>query len=400
MNEDLFSAIESLIGTGNIKSECDPPVFVPPSEELLVEIIRLTAAAHTGVVSMGKGTFPGPRVPRDAVQLSLTGLTDVKEVNTEDFLAVVQAGAVVDDVCEAVEKQSLFIPMDISSGDESTIGGAYMTGAVGFSALKYGRFENSVIGIRCVTGEGEIVTGGGRTAKNVTGYDLPRFFSGTLGLYGIATELIIKVLPLPESRVVVSARFSDGAKAVSAIMSLIDSHYDMSMLELIACDGLGGEITVGVGLDGMEKIVSGNSEKVKRAMLKSSAVDVSVGEKSRFIPLRQNAAKMLSGDGIITLDVPFSSSSVILEKLRTHFPAIPVIAHPALGRLHVFSTDENLIARLSALSRGIGGKRPVVWNRLKDGSLSDQFTDNEIEIARSLKRQLDPGNVLNPQWRL
>ena len=400
MTDTFISAYEDLIGSENVDTTVDPPVLLPPDEHLLSEIVRCAASEKHKIAVAGNGTFLTPRTDHNTIMVSTSALSSVKEVNPEDLIVRAQAGAIIDDVEREANDYNLLVPLDITSGDKATVGGAYMSGAVGLSVPGYGLFRESVIGVRCITAEGDRITGGGRTTKNVTGYDITRFLAGTMGLYAIAYELIIKARPVSETQLVVLARFHSGSNPFRVLMETVSPVKSLTMYELIAPDGLGEEMLVGVGIEGMESIVQKDVALLQDKMNTCGAETVCVKDRKTFIGLRRKSGRMIVDSGFYTVSVPPSSSVVLMEKIYTLFPEMPVVAHPAIGRFHLVCHEAEEMRSIRETVLAVGGKHPIRWGQVAQDGISGLFTKAELMIARSLKRELDPLNLLNPQLKL
>jgi len=396
MKDTFFQKCEKIIGSQNLDLTTDPPSLCPSSENTLCEIVRSIHSEKFKIRITGKGTYPVPDSDNNVISLSTRALSIIKEVNIDDFLITAQAGAIVDDVANVAEKFGLYMPLDITSGDISTIGGAFMTGAIGPSATGYGTFGKSVIGIRCITAHGDVVTFGGRTAKNVTGYDVTRFLAGTMGLYALAVELIIKVNPFPEYRLMAVGRFPPESKPFNAVKTIISGLKNVKRFELIANEGLGGEISIGVGSEGIKSIVKRNINFSQEIMNHAGAETISMEDYKKFMLKRRKLAGHLIGPGFYTISVPPASSGVFLKRIKAVSPEIPVIAHPQIGRFHLVCRDVDQINKLKKSALAIGGKHPVGWEYIKRKGIAGLFTKPELGIARSLKREMDPLEKFNP----
>src|SRR5436309_6571920 len=146
----------------------------------------------------------------------------IKEINSEDFVAVTQAGVITKKLQDSVEKIGLFYPPDPASRADCTLGGNIATNAGGPRCLKYGVTRDYVLGLEVVLADGSVVRLGGRSHKNKTGFDLGRLFVGSEGLLGIVTEATLKLLPLPPFRACLGVGFGsmkDAARAIRAIFS-------------------------------------------------------------------------------------------------------------------------------------------------------------------------------------
>ncbi len=396
MKDSIFLKCEHIIGPEHIDITEDPPVLYPSRESDIGKIIRFIHSENHSIQIEGGGTYPVPRCSSCAVKLSTKALAKIPEINSSDYLMISQAGVIVDDAADEAEKEGLYMPLDITSGDMATIGGAYMTGAVGPCMTGYGAFSNSVTGVRCINSRGEVVSFGGRTAKNVTGYDLTHFLSGTMGLYALAVELIIKVYPLPESRMMAEAFFPPQSNPFKAVNAVISGSHNVKKFEFIADKGLGGEITIAVGFEGMASPVSKYLHYASDMMNDAGAEKVRLSDYNKFKAKRRKAAHQIAGPGMYTFSIPPSSSGVFLEKIKAVSPEIPVIAHPLIGRFHLLCSDRKRIETLSESSLAVGGKIPAVWDFIVKKGITGLFTKPELTVARALKLEMDPSGILNP----
>jgi FAD/FMN-containing dehydrogenase len=101
--------------------------------------------------------------------------------------------------------------------------------------------------------------------------------------------------------------------------------------------------------------------------------------------------------GLFTVTLPPAASARFLEQLAVTSPEYPVAAHTLLGRFHIAVPSGSKIDAIARLSLALGGKAPFPWGF--EGGLPELFSDGELAIARSLKRELDPRNILNPHLR-
>ncbi|MCD6308204.1 MAG: FAD-binding oxidoreductase, partial [Candidatus Latescibacteria bacterium] len=255
MSDRLSAGFEMILGGENMRADADPPILLPPNEYLLSETIRRAYAdcVHVSVLGGETAHVPGPAA--DGVVVSTSAIRARIEPSPEDFVVKVGSGVTPEAAETAVEKAGLVFPLDMGSSSSATVGGAFMTNARSAVERGYGAFRDTVIGVRCISAGGAVITGGGRTAKNVTGYDLPRFFAGTMGLFGIAFELTIKAQPQPESRRAVVARFPGGASAAAAVSDLLAIRGMPSFFDVRAPEGLGGVVTISLGFDGLAGVV-------------------------------------------------------------------------------------------------------------------------------------------------
>jgi glycolate oxidase len=166
------------------------------------------------------------------VVLSTERMNRIKEIDAGDLIAVVEPGVVTGKLQEAVEAERMFYPPDPASLEFCSVGGNAATNAGGPRAFKYGVTREYVLGLEVALMGGEVLRCGRRTAKGVTSYDLVAGFVGTEGTFGVITELIVKLLPLPMAAATVLGVFADVATAGAAISGLLRDGLRPRVLEL------------------------------------------------------------------------------------------------------------------------------------------------------------------------
>src|SRR5512147_379955 len=181
----------------------------PKTADEVSQILVLANRERFPVVPRGAGTgMSGGSVPIEGgLVLSLERMNRILEIDEEDFIAVVEPGVVTGELQKAVEERGLFYPPDPASRKFCTLGGNVAECAGGLRAVKYGVTRDYVLGLEVVLPTGEIVTTGARTVKSVAGYDLTRLIVGSEGTLGIATRIVLKLLPLPQTVRTLSAFF-------------------------------------------------------------------------------------------------------------------------------------------------------------------------------------------------
>src|SRR5678815_189291 len=194
-------------------------VVLPTSTKGVSALLKFASKNKIPVTARGAGFgYVGGCVPsRGGIVLSLERMNRIKEINPDDFVAVVEPGVITAKLQTEVEKLGRFYPPDPASRADSTIGGNIATNAGGPRCLKYGVTREYVLGLQEVLADGTIVRVGSRTHKNKTGFDLTKFFVGSEGLLGVVTEATLKLLPLPPYRSALAIGFSAMREATDAI---------------------------------------------------------------------------------------------------------------------------------------------------------------------------------------
>src|SRR5665648_387265 len=168
-------------------------VVFPKTTEEVSSVLKIATQWRVPVTTRGGGTnLVGGTVPQEGtIVLSTQLFNQIIEVDDENFLAVVEPGLITRDLHRAVEAKGLFYPPDPASLNMSTIGGNVAENAGGPRGFKYGVTRDYLLGLTVVLMDGRIIKAGGRTIKNVSGYDLTRFFAGSEGkLVPTTLELI------------------------------------------------------------------------------------------------------------------------------------------------------------------------------------------------------------------
>src|SRR5205085_10083045 len=131
-------------------------------------------------------------------ELSTTKLDRLVSYEPAEMIAVVEAGMRVGDLSETLARAGQEWAVDAPA--QATVGGVIASGTSSPRRLRVGHVRDTVLEVQLITGAGRIVRGGGRTVKNVTGYDLPRLMSGSLGTLGVIVQVALKLRPLPAAR--------------------------------------------------------------------------------------------------------------------------------------------------------------------------------------------------------
>ena len=218
INKLLINQLQQLVGAANITtSTVDrlthcfdatqrrflPEVVIHPgTTEEVSRIVQLANEARIPILARGAGSgFSGGSLPiHGGIVLVMTRMNRILEIDADNLVAVVEPGVITADLQRAVERIGLFYPPDPASKDFSTLGGNVAECAGGPRCVKYGVTRDYVLGLTVVTPTGDIIHTGGRTMKNVVGYDLTRLIVGAEGTLGVVTQIILRLLPKPEAR--------------------------------------------------------------------------------------------------------------------------------------------------------------------------------------------------------
>src|SRR6266513_2188841 len=198
------------------------------------KLLQFASQEKIPVTARGGGFgYVGGCVPaRGGIVLSLVRMNRIKEISFGDAVAIVEPGVFTADLKAAVRAQKLFYPPDPASMKDCTIGGNVATNAGGPRCLKYGVTRTYVIGLEVVLANGDFMRTGGLVHKNNTGFDLIGLFVGSEGMLGVATEITLKLLPLPPARATLSASFDTMSDAAATVQQIFAAGFLPSSLEI------------------------------------------------------------------------------------------------------------------------------------------------------------------------
>lgn len=168
--------------------------------DAVTEVLSVCREHRAPLVPVGGGTLMdvGGPAPPDAVAIELRRLNRMIDHDDANLTVTVEAGMTIETLQSALRGRGQFVAFDTHDPAGATVGGLISTNLNGYRRVGYRSIRDLVIGMRVVTGKGEMVKAGGKVVKNVAGYDMCKLFTGSLGTLGIITEITARVEPIPE----------------------------------------------------------------------------------------------------------------------------------------------------------------------------------------------------------
>lgn len=417
--------------------QCLPDVVVhPASADEISRIVRLANRERIAIVPRGAGSgFTGGSLPvQGGIALVLTRMNRIIEIDPDNLIAVVEPGVVTARLQREVERLGLFYPPDPASKEFSTLGGNVAECAGGPRCVKYGVTRDYVLGLEVVVPSGDIIHTGGRTMKNVAGYDLTRLFVGSEGTLGIVTRIILRLLPKPEARTTMLAAFGsiDGAaRAVSAIIrgriipatlefmdaAAIDCVRRATVLDLPqACQAV-----LIIEVDGDREVLDRQGDRILSIIrpldLLEARIAATAEESEAIWQVRRSVSPSLRSlnphkfnEDIV---VPRSRVPEMIRALEamTKRYGVPIVnfGHAGDGNIHVnvmvdlnqagmAATVEQVLDEIFRTTVALGGS---VSGEHGIGTAKAAFLGLEVDpptlaVMRAIKQALDPNNIMNP----
>ncbi|HVE54695.1 MAG TPA: FAD-linked oxidase C-terminal domain-containing protein [Ramlibacter sp.] len=410
-------------------------VALPESEGQVQAVLKACHALGVPVVARGAGTgLSGGAMPHaSGVTLSLAKFNAIRKVDPVSRTAVVQCGVRNLAISEAAASYGLYYAPDPSSQIACTIGGNVAENSGGVHCLKYGLTVHNVLKVRGFTAEGEPVEFGS-DALDTPGYDLLAVLVGSEGMLAIATEVTVKLVPRPQLARCIMASFDDVRKAGDAVAAVIaagiipaglemmdkpmtaavedfvHAGYDLTAEAILLCESDGTP-------DEVEEEIGRMSEVLRGAGATALSVSRDEAERLRFWSGRKNA---FPASGRISPDYMCMDSTIPRKRLADILLAIQEmekkyglrcanVFHAGDGNLHpliLFDANDpdqlrrcelfgaDILETSVAMGGTVTGEHGVGVEKLN--SMCVQFSAEEMEQMRGVKRAFDPRELLNP----
>jgi glycolate oxidase FAD binding subunit len=168
----------------------------PLHPSTIPELVEAVRSARR-VVTVGAETKPRlSAVPPEFVRVSTTQLRGIVEYEPSEFTFTALAGTPLREIVAALAERGQYLPFDpVFAAAGGTLGGAVASGLSGPGRFRFGGLRDFILGVRFVDGDGRLLRMGGKVVKNAAGFDLPKFFVGSLGRFGALAEITFKVFP-------------------------------------------------------------------------------------------------------------------------------------------------------------------------------------------------------------
>lgn len=411
-------------------------IVQPKTKEDVAKVIQLANEHQFPVYPRGSATsLSGGSLPvHGGVILDMSKFTKKLTIDEENLLAIATPSVITSEIHERAEAVGLFYPPDPSSSHVSTIGGNVLENSSGPKGLKYGTTKEYVIGLEVVTPTGEIIRTGGKTVKNVTGYDLTRLIVGSEGTLGVVTEVILRLIPKPQARKTLLASFDKLVDSGRAITNMLTAGILPSALELMdqACiqavenyepSGLPQDVEalIIIEVDGHEAAIADEIKTCEAICKKHGAREVVLAENEAERNKIWKARRMVSpaitqmGPTKISEDatVPRSQIPAMMERLaeirEKYNLNLVVFGHAGDGNLHPnIITDkrneeemkrvEEAVSEIFKAAIELGG---TLSGEHGIGTLKAPYMEMELgeaglSMMKKIKEAWDPNNILNP----
>ncbi len=409
-------------------------ILFPKTNDEISKILKLCNKHKTPIVPFGTGSsLEGSVVGiKNGLTLSLEKMDKIISVNAEDFDCRVQAFVTREQLNENLKDKGVFFPID--PGANASLGGMTSTSASGTMAVKYGTMKSVVSGLTVVLASGEIIKTGTRVKKSSAGYNLTNLFIGSEGTLGIISEVHLRLSPIPESIMSAVCQFSSLELAVLTAQEIIQYGIPIARIEMLNKD----QVDISINYSGLENLEikptlffefhgSENSNKENISMVESLSQN-NKGSQFKWAKTTEERNKLWKArhevyysvkaqkdnSRVYTTDVCVPISRLVEcikfteDEIKKYGLKAPMVGHVGDGNFHVGlvydpsnkndyklirNFSNKLIEKALELEGTITGEHGIGIH--KKEYLIKQHKDN-IPIMKSIKKTLDPNNILNP----
>jgi glycolate oxidase len=412
-------------------------VVRPLTTEQVSAVMKVAYKHEIPVTPRGAASCrTGGCVPlKGGISLSLERMTKVIELDEKNMMITVEAGVRTGDIYNLCAQKGLFYPPDPASFKFSTIGGNIAEDAGGMRAVKYGVTHNFAMGLEVVLADGTVINTGGKSIKNVTGYNLTQLMVGSEGTLGIVTKAILRLLPMPKYRNTLQLMFPTLDAACATIHKMLQSGVvpasaelmDKTCLEAIARHRKiempsDVEACIVTEVDGAEEYeIKKQAEQIENIAKEFQVIELRVAkspqEAEELWAIRRvlsPAVGALAADRVSEdISVPRNEFPEIVRRIKKivdkYNLRFAVYGHAGDGNLHpsilcdmsdpkqavvVHKAVDEMFAATLALGGTLSGEHGI--GITKQAYIQDALGEAGVNVLKAIKQALDPKGILNP----
>ena len=414
-------------------------VVFPRSTEEVSAIMKLChennqeVVVHGGVTNLVGGT----QTQEKQLVISLEKMNSIEEIDEKSRTITVQAGVILENAIDAANDNNLFLPLSFGAKGSAQVGGVVSTNAGGLRVFRYGMTRQMVLGLEAVLADGTIISSLKKIIKDNSGYDLKQLFIGAEGTLGIITRVVFRLQEKPQSRssaivgldnyenVIALLKFME--KGLAGTLSGFELMWQRTYIAMTSApdfsapipnnfpyyvfiESLGGDTTS--DFNRLEDLIA---EAFEKELIGDGVLAQSDRELQGIWKIREDVSVLADLAQFdqhfdISLPIPVIGKEIDaaveqLEQLDFVEKIFP-FGHVADGNIHfIIGKKENspeIIDAINAIIYGclernkgsVSAEHGIGLDKKK--YLSTSRTENEINLMRTLKRALDPKNILNP----
>jgi FAD/FMN-containing dehydrogenase len=422
-----------------------PLLLKPQTAAEVSAVLAICNETRTAIVPQGGNTgLVGGQIPLNGeVLLSLARMNKIRDVDAANASLVAEAGVILADAHRAAGEIGKFFPLSLASEGSCTIGGNLSTNAGGVDVLRYGSARNLVLGLEVVLPDGRVLDLLRSLHKDNTGYDLKQLFIGAEGTLGVITAATLKLYPAPASHETAFVAVRDPQAAVELLDRMRTATGGLvSAFELISRIAL--ELVLAHILDTRDPLAAPSpwyvlteatsagkvslrdafqdtvADAIEAGIASDAAIAANETQRHDLWRLRENISEAQKREGasikhdisVPVKDIPafLAQGSALVAKMVPGVRPVP-FGHLGDGNIHFNFTvpkggdGDAFLAHWNTVSHAVhdlvnsfGGSISAEHGVgvMKRDDIVRYKSATEIDLMRTLKRTLDPNNILNP----
>ena len=409
-------------------------VVLPETAEEVIDTVRVCARYEVPFVARGSGTsLSGGSLPvEDGLVIALNRLNRILSLDPKRRIAVVEPGVVNLKVSEAAAPHGLYYAPDPSSQSICTIGGNVAFNSGGLHCLRYGMTSNHVLGVRAVLPDGELVELGSESLESVDP-DLVGLYVGNEGLFGVALEITLRLLPRPEQYFTLLAAYDSLQGAGDAVSAVVSSGLlpgAMEIMDRLAIEAAEASVNAGypecaalliVELEGESVEVEAQAEELRSVIESTSPTMTRVtsddaeraqlwkGRKGAFSAVGRLSPDYIVQDGVVPRSRLGEALAEVERLGKERGIRVANVFHAGDGNLHPLilydgrregelERAEELAGEILRLCVRLGGSITGEHGvgMEKRNYLPEMFTAADIGVMKRLRCEIDPAELSNP----
>ena len=420
-------------------------VVFPMNTKILKEITKFCFENNIKIVPQGGNTsLTGASVPtyqNQEIIINFSKMNKILEIDKSNLTVSVEAGLILDNLKEALDREDLYFPINLSSSGSCMIGGNIATNAGGINALKYGTMKDNIIGVEMITGKGTLLSSLSKMKKNNTGYDLKSIVSGSEGTLGMISKALLKIYPKPKDSFTFFVAYENLNLCIESFKQIRNIYYDkLESAELIpnysfeVClkNNFINEhffkakhpwyviyrLNLYENKHNFQNIFEKNFHVLDK-FIQDILIPTSIEQENKIWKFRDDLVEAYKMEGkVVTNDIsiPLDKIEIFFKTATSHLSKIPLeiklhpFGHLGDNNIHfnmVIPNIEDLNSYqkirdeiylyINNLVQSYGGSFSAEHGigQIKKDSLLKYKTSTEIEIMKNIKKIFDPKNILN-----
>jgi glycolate dehydrogenase FAD-binding subunit len=389
-------------------------VFTPDNDGQLVELIQSGLANGSRFSIQGHNTKAGFGYEQETeAGISTTCLNGILDYEPAELVMRAKAGTPLADIEDALSQHDqhlAFEPAKLgrlydSEAANGTIGAVFMANLSGPRRFVAGAARDHILGVRAVSGRGEVYKSGGNVIKNVTGYDLSKLLSGSWGTLSVVTELTFKVLPKPQYSMSLGVAEIDPASGLAILSKVAQSPLQTSGLAYLPQSSLkelpeqlclirleGSHISVQERLKGLKQLLPENLSLIEYDQEQSQTIWKAIG----------NTSILNTDQVVLKISIPPASAPDLIKEIPSAFN-YDWYADAAGAWLWLALSEDNAVDNIKWLRRQIAeqGGSAVLYKATEEikrpAGIHSALTAGLSALTQRIKNSFDPNNILNPE---